>query len=52
LVDGPLSIEVMADRWQDLRLLPPPGSGEAEEDGVMVMLLMRFERWSKDQPES
>jgi hypothetical protein len=30
-------MEVMADRWQDFRLLPPPGDGEAEEDGVMVM---------------
>jgi hypothetical protein len=27
----------MADRWQDFRLLPPPGDGEAEEDGVMVI---------------
>jgi hypothetical protein len=31
-------MEVMADRWQDFRLLPPPGDGEEEEDGVMVML--------------
>jgi hypothetical protein len=34
-VDGPLSMEVMANRWQDFRLLPPPGYGEAEEDGVI-----------------
>jgi hypothetical protein len=30
-------MEVMANRWQHLRLLPPLGDGEAEEDGAMVM---------------